>query len=77
MRLFEALNLRVKDVDFLRQELLVRDGKGQKDRVTMLPAAVWEFLRAHLDNPIVWEDRILRVRDSRKPEERGNGKHSA
>jgi hypothetical protein len=43
----------------------------------MLPAAVWEFLRAHLDNPIVWEDRILGVRDSWKPEGRGNGKHSA
>jgi hypothetical protein len=33
--LFEALSLRVKDVDFLRQEVLVRDGKGQKDRLTM------------------------------------------
>jgi len=32
LRLFEALSLRVKDVDFLRQEVLVRDGKGQKDR---------------------------------------------
>jgi integron integrase len=49
LRLFEALSLRVKDVDFLRQEVLVRDGKGQKDRVTMLPAAVREPLRAHLD----------------------------
>ena len=49
MRLFEALNLRVKDVDFLRQELLVRDGKGQKDRLTMLPAAAREPLLAHLD----------------------------
>jgi integron integrase len=49
LRLFEALSLRVKDVDFLRQEVLVRDGKGQKDRVTMLPAAVRESLRAHLD----------------------------
>jgi integron integrase len=49
LRLFEALNLRVKDVDFLRQEVLVRDGKGQKDRVTLLPAAMREPLRAHLD----------------------------
>jgi integron integrase len=49
LRLFEALSLRVKDVDFLRQEVLVRDGKGQKDQVTMLPAAVREPLRAHLD----------------------------
>jgi integron integrase len=49
LRLFEALSLRVKDIDFLRQEVLVRDGKGQKDRLTMLPAAVREPLRAHLD----------------------------
>jgi site-specific recombinase XerD len=50
LRLFEALSLRVKDVDFLRQEVLFRDGKGQKDRVTMLPAAAREPLRAHLDS---------------------------
>ena len=37
LRLFEALQLRVKDIDFSRNELLLRDGKGQKDRVTMLP----------------------------------------
>jgi integron integrase len=49
LRLFEALRLRVKDLDFLRQEVLVPDGKGPKDRVTMLPAAVREPLRAHLD----------------------------
>jgi integron integrase len=49
LRLFESLNLRVKDVDFLRQEVMVRDGKGQKDRLTMLPAAVREPLRIHLE----------------------------
>jgi integrase len=47
LRLFEALSLRVKDVNFIRGEVLVRDGKGRKDRVTMLPAAVREPLRAH------------------------------
>lgn len=40
LRLLEALRLRVKDVDFARGEILVRDGKGQKDRVTMLPRAL-------------------------------------
>ncbi len=37
MRLMEAVRLRVKDVDFARGEILVRDGKGMKDRVTLLP----------------------------------------
>jgi site-specific recombinase XerD len=40
MRIMECLRLRVKDIDFARGEILVRDGKGFKDRVTMLPAAV-------------------------------------
>lgn len=37
MRLLECLRLRVKDVDFSRREIVVREGKGNKDRVTMLP----------------------------------------
>ncbi len=37
MRLLEGLRLRVKDVEFVRREILVRDGKGGKDRVTVLP----------------------------------------
>jgi integron integrase len=48
MRLMEAVRLRVKDVDFRRLEILIRDGKGAKDRVTMLPQALAESLRAHL-----------------------------
>jgi integron integrase len=44
----EALRLRVKDVDFARGEILVREGKGFKDRVTMLPTLVAEPLKAHL-----------------------------
>ncbi|HTN93881.1 MAG TPA: integron integrase [Gallionella sp.] len=48
MRLMEAVRLRVKDVDFARCEILVREGKGFKDRVTMLPEAVIEPLKAHL-----------------------------
>ena len=49
MRLMEAVRLRVKDIDFARGEILVRDGKGGKDRVTMLPAALSAPLKAHLE----------------------------
>ncbi len=42
--LMECLRVRVKDVDFSRNEIWVRSGKGDKDRVTMLPAAVKEPL---------------------------------
>ena len=48
MRLMEAVRLRVKDVDFERHEILVREGKGFKDRVTMLPESVVAALKAHL-----------------------------
>jgi integron integrase len=48
MRLMECVRLRVKDLDFERGEILVRDGKGAKDRVTMLPTSVVEDLQAHL-----------------------------
>lgn len=48
MRLNEALSLRIKDVDFESRSLTVRDGKGLKDRLTILPAIVIEPLRLHL-----------------------------
>lgn len=48
LRIMEALRLRVKDLEFTRGEILVREGKGFKDRVTMLPAMLVEPLRAHL-----------------------------
>ena len=49
LRLQEALSLRVKDVDFERVQITVRQGKGRKDRVTMLPDSVAERLRRHLE----------------------------
>jgi integron integrase len=49
LRLQEGLELRVKDLDFARQEIVVRRGKGEKDRRTMLPAAVEPRLQAHLE----------------------------
>ena len=48
MRLMEGIRLRVKDVDFERRAIIVRDGKGGKDRVVMLPATLEAPLRAHL-----------------------------
>jgi integron integrase len=49
LRLLECLRLRVKDVDFGRGEIVVREGKGNKDRRTMLPGAVKPSLVAHLE----------------------------
>jgi integron integrase len=48
LRLMECLRLRVQDIDFARNELAVRDGKGGKDRVTMLPASLAPPLKQHL-----------------------------
>jgi integron integrase len=56
MRLNEGLRLRVKDVDFDRRVLLVRDGKGGKDRVVMLPQSLDVALRSQLARSrTVWE----------------------
>jgi integrase len=48
LRILEALRLRVKDVDFQRHEILVRDGKGAKDRLTLLPRETVRPLCEHL-----------------------------
>ena len=48
MRVMEGVRLRVKDIDFERRELIVREGKGNKDRVTMLPQSLIEPLQQHL-----------------------------
>ncbi len=49
LRLMECLRLRVKDVDFEYRQITVRDGKGQKDRITMLPDSSVELLKHQLD----------------------------
>ncbi|MBI3897124.1 MAG: integron integrase [Gammaproteobacteria bacterium] len=49
LRLMECVRLRVKDVDFGHKQIIVRDGKGLKDRVTMLPAAVIVSLKQHIE----------------------------
>ncbi|RNA65712.1 integron integrase [Prosthecochloris sp. ZM_2] len=48
LRLMECLRLRVQDIDFTRNEILVRDGKGAKDRITMLPESLKKPLADHL-----------------------------
>jgi integron integrase len=48
LRLSEALQLRVKDLDFAQRQIIVRDGKGGNSRVTMLPNSVIDPLKAHL-----------------------------
>ncbi len=50
LRLMECLRLRVKDLDFPYNQIVVRDGKGQKDRVTMLPQPVKTPLQQHLQD---------------------------
>lgn len=49
LRLMECVRLRVKDLDFDYEHIVVRDGKGQKDRVTMLPASLREPLKTYLE----------------------------
>jgi integron integrase len=61
LRVMECLRLRVKDLDFNYRQVLVRDGKGEKDRVTMLPEKLVEPLRRHLERV-----RILHARDLRE-----------
>ncbi len=56
LRLLECLRLRVKDIDIERHQLTVREGKGNRDRATLLPRAIEEALRAQLaDARITWE----------------------
>ena len=61
MRLMEVIRLRVKDVDFSRAEIVVRDGKGGKDRVTMLPQSLVPPLQAHLrERRALFEDDLAK-----------------
>jgi len=49
LRLMECCRLRIKDIDFSQNQILVRAGKGDKDRHTMLPTAIKQPLLRHLD----------------------------
>jgi integron integrase len=61
MRLNEGLRLRVKDLDWARYEIVVREGKGNRDRVTMLPRALEPALHAHLASVSRLHDDDLRA----------------
>lgn len=58
LRLMECARLRVKDVEFSRHEIIVRGGKGDKDRITMLPAALIAPLQLHLEKV-----KVLHIQD--------------
>jgi integrase len=60
MRLREGLRLRVKDIDFSFDQITLRDGKGAKDRVTMLPGSVKVALREHLESVKALHEQDLR-----------------
>jgi integron integrase len=61
MRLLEGLRLRVKDVDFAYDQITIRDGKGAKDRVTMLPSSLKADLREHLKKVKLQHEADLRA----------------
>ncbi len=56
MRIMECLRLRVKDIEFTRKKIIIREGKGAKDRITMLPQSLTTPLSAHLE-------RVKRLHD--------------
>jgi integron integrase len=60
LRIMEAARLRIKDVDLARRTILVRNGKGGKDRITVLPERLVQPLRVHL-----WNTQELHARDLR------------
>lgn len=59
LRLIECLRLRVKDVDFAYRQITVRDGKGHKDRVTVLPGKLVDPLKIHLRHVALIHQRDL------------------
>ncbi|MEJ7576199.1 MAG: integron integrase [Pyrinomonadaceae bacterium] len=60
LRLMECARLRVKDVDFELRQITVRDGKGEKDRRTLLPASIIEDLQHHLTQVKLQHEQDLR-----------------
>ena len=67
LRLLECCTLRVKDVDFEANQLVIRGGKGNKDRVTMLPAALAPRLASHLEKVRLLHERDVRRGGGRVP----------
>ncbi len=67
LRVMECCRLRVKDIDLHRAEITVRDGKGAKDRVTLLPALLKTPLTVHLDSVYRLHQRDLKEGRGRAP----------
>jgi integron integrase len=61
LRLLEALRLRIKDIDFYHRRVIVRDGKGFKDRVTVLPSSLKSPLQEHLSRVRLLHDQAMRL----------------
>jgi integron integrase len=59
LRLLEALRMRIKDVDFDQEQIVVRGGKGDKDRITMLPQSLKAELRRHISDVRVLHEKDL------------------
>ncbi len=60
LRLLECLELRIKDIDFGYRQITVREGKGNKDRVTVLPASVEARLKMHMEDTCVQHEKDLK-----------------
>lgn len=60
LRLMECLGLRVKDIDFSYNQITVRDGKGGKDRLTMLPGSLKDPLKKHLEKVRILHEQDLK-----------------
>lgn len=60
MRLMECVRLRIKDVDFARHEIIIRNGKGAKDRITMLPRSVSDALARQIERARAEHESDLR-----------------
>jgi len=60
MRLMECLRLRIKDVAFGQNQIIIRDAKGMKDRVTMLPEQIKPLLQEHLNGVRIIHQQDLR-----------------
>ena len=60
LRLLECLTLRVKDIDFGYRQITVREGKGNKDRITVLPASIESRLKLHLEEVRMYFEKDLK-----------------
>jgi integrase len=67
LRLMECVRLRVKDIDFEYTQITVRDGKGDKDRVMMLPGSLVTSLKTHLESGYIGQPLLAFTSDITAP----------